>query len=287
MTSPLVTVICLCYNQNRFVREAIESVMQQTYKNIQLVVVDDASTDGSADQIRQMKKLYSSIEVLLLEKNVGNCKAFNAALVKAKGNYLIDLAADDVLLRNRIELGVEKLLSAENDYGVHFGDAEYIDEAGNHLYYHSDKFPHHTIPQGDVYKNVVERYFICPPTVMFTRQVFDALGGYDENLLFEDFDVYVRSSRMFKYVYSPMPLVKRRITAKPLSANQFKLFNRHSLTTFAVCEKILTLNKNRDEQQALSKRILYEIKLNIRLLNVMIVVKYLLLWLKNNRLRYA
>ena len=281
MPTPLVTVICLCYNHSKFVREAIESVLAQTYPSVQLLVVDDASTDGSTVIIRQLIEQHPAIEFIPLMQNVGNCKAFNKAFALAKGEYLIDLAADDVLLPERIALGVTALQQAGGNYGVHFSDAAWIDEAGKHLYFHSDRFPHITIPQGDIYKELISRYFICPPTVIFTREVINSLGGYDESLTYEDFDFWIRSSRKFKYTYSPTVLVKKRASENALAKEQFVQFSKHSRTTFKVCEKILMLNKTLEEQKALSGRILYEIKLNLRLLNFRTVIRYFFLWLKH------
>jgi glycosyltransferase involved in cell wall biosynthesis len=287
MNKPAVTVICLCYNHSRFVSEAVFSVLNQTYSNIQLIVVDDASTDASAAIIKKLQTDHPSIETLFIESNVGSCKAFNKALQRAKGDYLIDLSADDVLLPHRVEEGVRVLTEAGPSFGAQFTDAEYIDEAGKHLSFHSDKFPHNTIPQGDIYKDFIERYFICPPTVMFTRALIDSLNGYDEELSYEDFDLYIRSSRNFGYIYTPAVLVKRRITIKALSGEQFKFFSRHSYSTYRVCKKIVMLNKNREEQRALSGRILYEMRLNMRLFNFILVIKYAVLWFKNNKMIYG
>ena len=281
MPSPLVTVICLCYNHSRFVREAIESVLNQKYSPIQIIVVDDASTDNSKEVIEQIVKQNPTIEFISLNKNLGNCKAFNRGLVLSKGEYLIDLAADDALLPTRIEEGVTALQHAGKEYGVNFSDAEIVNEKGDHLHFHSDRFPHQSIPQGDMYKDLIKRYFICPPSIMFTREVIQHLGGYDETLTYEDFDFWIRSSRKFKYVYTPTVLVKRRIIENAMANKQFVLFSKHSRTTLKVCEKILTLNTTQEEQKALSERILYEIKLNLRLLNLGIAVRYFFLWLKN------
>jgi glycosyltransferase involved in cell wall biosynthesis len=286
MPPPLVTVICLCYNHSKFVTEAIESVLAQTYPSIQLIVVDDASTDESATIIRQLVAYHPAIEFLPLPQNLGNCNAFNRGLALAKGEYFIDLAADDVLLPERMALGVTALQQAGDNYGVHFSDAEWIDEAGKHLYFHSDRFPHITIPQGDVYEELISRRFICPPTVMFKREVINSLGGYDESLTYEDFDFWIRSSRQFNYVYSPQVWVKKRLTSMAMANKQFKLLNRHSRTTYRVCKKIMELNRSREEQRALNQRIFYEIKLNIRVLNIRVAFDFLLLWLSNRRLTY-
>lgn len=287
MAAPLVTVICLCYNQKRFLQEAIKSVINQSYSPIQLIVVDDASTDGSPETINQLKTQYPQLEVLLLKENVGNCRAFNRGLAQAKGEYLIDLAADDVLLSDRIRKGVEALKQAGGDYGVHFCDAELIDERGSFLNHHSDKYPHHSIPQGDIYVQVIKRYFICPPTIMFRKSVMDALGGYDETLAYEDFDFWIRSSRQFKYMYSPEPLVKKRIVKHSLGSKQEKFFNQHAKSTYRVCKKILDLNRTGEEKKALTKRIQYEIKLSLRLLNIWLAIKYAALLVSNMRKQYT
>lgn len=283
MQSPLVSVICLCYNQSRFVREAVESVLNQTHKNIQLIIVDDASTDTSVEVIKQIVKRHPEIEFIPLPENLGNCKAFNKGLPLAKGEYLIDFAADDILLPMRIETGVRVLQQGGEKYGVHFSDAEMISEDGEHLYLHSDRFPHEDIPQGDIYKDLISRYFICPPSMMLRHAVIERLNGYDETLDYEDFDFLIRSSRNFNFSYSPTILVKKRITKNAMTKKQFVLFSKYSNTTLKVCEKIFSLNKTTDEQKALSGRILYEMKLNLRLLNIGIVWKYFLLWLRNRR----
>lgn len=286
MEKPFVSVICLCHNQQQFVEEAIQSVMKQTYSNIELIVVDDASTDNSVNVIKSTLAEHPNIQFLPLKENLGNCKAFNKGLARAKGSFIIDLAADDVLLPNRIEKGVQVLTEKGSSYGVHFSDAEIIDEYGTHLYNHSDRFPHATIPQGDIYKEIIERYFICPPTVMFTRQVADVLGGYDESLTYEDFDFWIRSSRAFKYAYSSDILVKRRVTKGALGTKQFKFFSKHSASTFRVCEKILRLSNTKEEQRALRVRVLYEIKLNLRLLNLGVALKFIALLFRNNSKSY-
>jgi glycosyltransferase involved in cell wall biosynthesis len=283
MDEPLVSVICLCYNQEQFVRETIGSVLNQSYKNMELIVVDDASTDQSVKIIHDTIQKHPAIQFMGLDENVGNCRAFNKGLLLARGKYIIDLAADDILLPDRIAKGVKALAEAGSSYGVNFSDAEWISEAGAHLYFHSERFPHATIPQGNIYKNLIERFFICSPTVMFSREVIESLGGYDETLSYEDFDFWIRSSRNFLYCYTPEVLVKKRVVHKSLSDKQFKFFSPHSLTTLQVCKKILTLNKSMDEKRALAKRIRYEFLLNLRLLNFPVALQFLKLGLRNRK----
>jgi glycosyltransferase involved in cell wall biosynthesis len=285
MGEPLVSVICLCYNQERFVRETIGSVLNQSYKNTELIIVDDASADSSVKIISEAIQGHPEIQFMAFDKNVGNCKAFNRGLSLAKGEYLIDLAADDVLLPDRIAKGVQALKQAGPSYGVNFSDAEWISESGAHLHKHSERFPHTTIPQGNIYKDLIERFFICSPTVMFTREVIDYLGGYDETLSYEDFDFWIRSSRKFLYCYSPEALVKKRIVKKSLSEKQFRFFSPHSHTTFKVCEKIFLLSESVEEQRALGKRLRYEFLLNLRLLNFPVAFQFLKLILRNKKIK--
>ena len=120
---PLVTIVCLCYNQKEFVKAALQSAITQTYPNIEIIVVDDASTDGSRTEIESFLKDHPEIIFITLEQNVGNCTAFNLAFAQSKGKYFIDLAADDLLLPVRVEMGVADLEMADQSYGVHFSDA--------------------------------------------------------------------------------------------------------------------------------------------------------------------
>lgn len=286
MTNPLVTVICLCYNHARFAEEAVRSVLGQTYQPVELILVDDASTDNSRQVIERIVSQYPHIRVLFQEQNTGHCRAFNRALTCAAGDFIIDLAADDRLLPNRIETGVRQLQQAGKQYGVHFSDARYIDEAGRFMYLHSQKYPHATIPSGDLYQALIRRYFICPPTLMFTRQLMDELGGYDEALSYEDFDFLIRASRQVYFRYTVEPLVEKRVLPDGKSKKQFEFFSRESATTLRVCEKIMAMNRSVAEQEALSGRILYEMKLNARLLNFGMVKKYFALWHRNRELRY-
>ncbi len=268
MNKPLVSIVCLCYNQAAFVQEAVESVWAQTYSAIELIVVDDGSSDESVAVIESLLKDRPEVPFLKLPQNIGNCKAFNKALEISKGKYVIDLAADDVLMRGRVEEGVEILEAAGEEYGVHFTDAVYIDIHGRELKSHfkRDKIGRliERVPQGRVYADVLQRYFICTPSMMMRKSVLDALDGYDESLAYEDFDFWVRSARKWQYCFSDKVLVKKRIVPGSWSARQYEKKNRQLESTLAVCVKAKQMNKNSEEDYALSLRLGYEIRQAIR-----------------------
>ncbi len=263
MYQPLVSVICLCFNHEKYIEMAIRSVMEQTYDNIELIAVDDASTDGSQAILRGLGSQLG-FKVLLNENNIGNCRSFNAAFRQSSGKYIIDLAADDVLLPDRIKAGVERLRTMGEDYGVHFCDVEMLDESGkstgSHFKRGADGILSDDVAEGDLYALLLEKYYISPPSMMMSRAVLEALGGYDENLSYEDFDFWVRSARDYKYCFSDQVLVQKHILNDSLSSRQFLRKNPHSLSTAKVCEKAIHLNRSVEEDMALLRRIRYELR---------------------------
>ncbi len=275
MKKPLVTVMCLCYNQARFVAEAIQSVFDQTYSPIQLIVMDDGSTDGSAEIISQALQDRSDVLFVKHTENVGYTKTLNEAVRLAGGEWIIDLAADDVLLPNRVEEGIRIMNEHGEQYGVHFSDAEMISEEGQLIRKQSDRFPHATIPQGDIYQTLINRYFISSPTLMFRKEVIQALGGYDENLAYEDFDFLMRASRKFLFCYSPLVLIKKRMVAGSMSDRQFQRGSAQRWSTLKVCEKIATMNRTKGEYQALKARLRYEIRLSLQLFDFLLAIAFL------------
>lgn len=258
MSQPLVTIICLCYNHERFLREALDSVLAQTYSNLEVIIVDDSSIDSSPKIIQEYIKHHPQLTYISTGQNLGNTKAFNKGWRASKGEYIIDFATDDVLLPNRVEMQVEAFSKLDKSYGVVYSDAEYINDNSEHLYYHSEKYK--SAPDGDVFTEVIGRYFICPPTMMMRRSVLEELGGYDENLAYEDFDFWVRSSRNWKYSYLPEVTTQRRLHPQSLSQQYYTSEGRMLQSTIKVCEKAANLVKTEAEKTALIKRLKYEIR---------------------------
>mgnify|MGYP005753132457 CR=1 FL=1 len=255
-TQPLVSIICLCYNHERFLQEALDSVLAQTYPNIEVIVVDDCSTDGSVAIIESYLERYPQIRFISTGYNRGNCAAFNMGFQASSGAYIIDFATDDVLLPERVAQQVEAFGRLDESYGVMYSDAEYITDASAHLYYHSHKYK--PAPDGDVFAEVLRRYFICPPTMMVRRAVFEQLGGYDPALAYEDFDFWVRSARSFKYFYLNKVTTKRRVHEQALSQGLYKPGNKMLASTVVVCRRAAELVSSQAEKQALAQRLKYE-----------------------------
>ncbi len=260
---PTVSIICLCYNHGKFVRETLFSVWSQTYRNIEVIIVDDASQDESIKTIRQFLQENPAnfpVKTLFLDQNVGNCTAFNRGWCFARGKYIIDLATDDIILPDRVEKQVVYFEKLPEEYGVIFTEAQYIDEQGNPLHFHfGEQYSHiRPIPEGDVYQDVLSRYFISSPTMMIRNQVLKRLNGYDENLAYEDFDFWVRSARHYKYAYLDACTTLVREVRYSMSRQLYHKSDRQLFSTYLVCKKASRLINTRDEKKALNQRAQYE-----------------------------
>ncbi|HCA58980.1 MAG TPA: hypothetical protein DEP46_13490, partial [Blastocatellia bacterium] len=128
---PLVSAIIPNYNYARYVGEAVESALGQTYPNIEVIVVDDGSTDNSLEVLEQ----YRDRIKIIAQKNSGVCVARNRGVAESEGEYIAFLDADDVWLPEKIEKQVEKFASGKDLGLVHVGVID-IDASGDELASH-------------------------------------------------------------------------------------------------------------------------------------------------------
>lgn len=259
MKAPKVSVICLCYNQSRFVREALDAVLHQSYANIEIIIVDDASTDNSQEVIRQWMNDRGEVPFIDLKQNVGNTTAFNQGLHLATGQYVIDLACDDVLCVDRVRTQVNYFERQPKNVGVIYSDVQYIAESGELLPTHfsdSDREAY----VGNVFEKLIDTYFIPPPSMMIRKDVFSELNGYDENLAYEDFDFWIRSSRHWDYQYQSDILTKVRKTRHSHSTHYGEKYDLQLKSTVIICRKIHSLINSPGEREALVNRLKYEMR---------------------------
>ena len=281
---PLVSVICLSYNHEAYVVEALNSVINQTYPNIELLIADDCSKDNSAIVINEWLKEHPNVQFLSNNTNLGSNKTFNQLAKIAKGEYIIDLAADDVLLSNCIEKQIKTFQNSKyKKLGVVYGNLIEIDEDGAFLknYYTEDEHPE----SGDIYKMVIGRTTkICSVSSMVKKSVFEQLGYYDETLAYEDLDLWIRASRVFEFEYIPDLLVKKRILTTSLSAYFTQKKNprtkRLHESTLKILYKAFELNQSKEEHKAMLGRIRFEFYKFLKSRDVVLLAKLLILELK-------
>jgi glycosyltransferase involved in cell wall biosynthesis len=257
--NPLVSVICTAFNHESFIEKALNSVVNQSYEFVELIVIDNASTDTTKEIIKEFGRKYPFIKSILNSTNRGLCKAFNQGLAVATGEYVIDLSGDDVLLPDRIEKQVAFFKELPDDFGVIFSNAQYVSAKGRLMNYHYEVDKQgkakSKVPSGDVYRCILEYYFICTPTMMMRRFILNRLGGYDESLTYEDFDFWLRSSILCKYSYQDEVLTHKRVVNNSLSSLVFKPGSGMLESTYAVCNKAYDLNRNQEDFEVLAKRI--------------------------------
>jgi|688.fasta_scaffold90085_2 glycosyltransferase involved in cell wall biosynthesis len=263
--NPLVSIICMAYNHENFVVETLNSVIQQNYQPIELIIVDDYSKDRTKLEINNWLLSHPDVQFIANEFNIGNTKSFNNALKIAKGEYIIDLAADDLLLPNGIQMQVNAFQKSKfKNLGVVYGNAEIINEDGsfNSFYFPVDKNGKVISKRiiGDIYSSVLSTGdSICSVSALIKKSVFDFLGGYDETLAYEDLDSWIRASREYEFDFIDEVLVQKRMVTNSLGSNFYKKKHKINISTYKILKKAIKLNRSKMEDLALLKRVHHEI----------------------------
>jgi len=205
---PKVTVMIPTYNYGRFVGEAIQSVLDQTFQDWELIVIDDGSTDDTAAVMRafddrRIRYVY--------QENQGNPAARNTGLRLANGEYFACLDADDVWFPDKLRKQVAQLDSLPPTVGLVYGNVDlFSDEDGSIIQRFLEV---QTPPRGQVFRKLLdnEGYFIHDTAALIRREVFDRVGPYDESLLrFQDWEMWVRIARVYEVETLDEPLARVR-----------------------------------------------------------------------------
>jgi glycosyltransferase involved in cell wall biosynthesis len=208
---PLVSIIIPNYNHARFLGDAIRSVLAQTYRPLEIIVVDDGSTDhsgevaaGFGDQIRY-----------IYQTNAGLSAARNTGLRAAKGSLIGLLDADDMYEPNFLETLVAALQADPSADGVYCG-YRFVDEANRPL----PQIENRPIPSADLYAALLDGNFFVPESVFLRRRVYDEVGFFDESLrACEDWDVWLRAASKFRIIHAPHILTRHRVLPGSMSTD--------------------------------------------------------------------
>ena len=181
LDSRLVSVIIPTYNRRQLLQLALESVLAQTYPAIEIIVVDDGSTDNTAAMLAQ----YAGRITCIRQANRGGTAARNAGMLAASGDYLSFLDHDDLMLPTKIERQV-RMLTAQSKIGVACCRWYYVDKDGNRM----DKIG--MLPEGDVFGRLVCGCYLWSGSPLIRRQCLDKVGPFDEAIWSSDWDMWVR-----------------------------------------------------------------------------------------------
>ncbi|AEE13815.1 glycosyl transferase family 2 [Thermodesulfobium narugense DSM 14796] len=220
MKESLVTVAMPAYNHEKYVQDAIKSVVDQTYENIEFIVINDCSQDSTHSKISEMIKLckdrFVRFEYINSDKNNGITKTLNKCLKWAKGKYFSLLASDDIFFPDKIELLVHELERLPENYAIVFGDATYINKQGEVMkvrkgsietenvivalastrkdfnYLNEDEF--------GTYKTLFSGYLPTASWLARTECIRE-VGGFNEECFVEDMPLWIALSKKYRFKF--------------------------------------------------------------------------------------
>lgn len=211
---PLVSVIIPIYNAELYIVQAIESILLQTLKNFELLLINDASTDNSLQIIKSFKKKDKRIKIINNKTNVQMAESLNLGIEKAKSEIIARMDQDDIAFINRLEVQYD-FLQLHPEVAIVGNDIVIIDKdetiIGTRTY--------HTT--SDELKKTMFRYSpFAHPTVMFRKDSYQKIGGYDATKYpCEDIDFWFRLGREYEFASIARPLLKYRLITTSSSHN--------------------------------------------------------------------
>jgi len=214
---PRVSVVIPTYNYARYVPEAIDSVLAQSFEELEIIVVDDGSTDKTAEVLRAFG---GQLRVIRQERR-GLSAARNTGIRAARGQYLAFLDSDDLWLPEKVSLQVARL-DAEPEVGLVYAETLLFDDSTPatltpHSYWASH-------PSGKILPWLVRQNVIPSPTPMVRRELFERVGLFDETLsACEDWDMWIRIGRVCEIAYVNRVLAKYRQHRENMSLDSDRL----------------------------------------------------------------
>jgi len=247
---PKVSVIIPVYNGERFIAQAVDSVLNQTYRDFELIVVDDGSTDKTAEIL----KSYGSQIIYIYQPNRERSAARNTGIRHAQGEYLAFLDADDVWLPHKLQRQVQ-LLDQASEVGLVYGWAYFIDETGQRVNLSGKEMLCSFESGTRVFEPLLFENVIASPTVMIRRHCIDTVGFFDESMTYtEDWDMWLRIAVHYKVGIINEPLACYRINGDSLLEN-WKKYDVPS-GRIRVVKKACTSLKDHPELRSLRRKAL-------------------------------
>lgn len=232
---PLVTVVALSFNHAGFLYETLNSIRDQHYKNFELIIVDDASKDNSANLIANWIAAENfDCRFIQHKENYGLCKSLNETLLYATGDFYKVIACDDILLPSALEDLVDTLSKLSPAHAMVYADVVPIDKEGSSFGntpftdrgWTSDEI----VPQGHIFSALCEYCFIPAPSVLLRTSVIKEMK-FDETLYMEDWDLWLRISKKYLIKGIAKAVVKYRIHVNSMYQMKSPLYRDAELRT--------------------------------------------------------
>jgi glycosyltransferase involved in cell wall biosynthesis len=209
-------VIATTYNHGRFVEQCLDAIAAQTSRDFELVIMDDCSTDGSVAAIRSwLERTGFPAQLIVNEQNRGICATRNIALAHCAGEFISSVAGDDYFEPEKLEHQYAFFQSLAPSVAVVFSNTTVVDEAGRAL--RSSYAVNDEVVDGQIFDRLMRSNYIPAPSVMIRRRALDDIGGYDEQLAFEDYDIWLRLADRYEFRYLAESLANYRIVSNSIS----------------------------------------------------------------------
>lgn len=259
----LVSVILGVYNQEQYVREAIESVLCQTHKVFEVIIINNGSTDRSGEVINEYSQ-YENIKIVEYECNTNLGKIANDAVHLSTGDYVCFIAGDDYYAEQYIEKNLAVLRALPDEYGVVYSGSYIYNELTGRKFIARDLFS----KSGDVFDDLIEFQgvsFIHAFTPFMRRRVFDVVR-YDERIFCEGEMIFIRIAEHFKFQYIDMdPLYVSRDHV----SNQGKNYKENSVSFFEQSLRLISIypHKKRKIYKIISRMFVRNAWISTRILD--------------------
>lgn len=201
---PKVSVIIPTYNREEYISDTIQSVLDQTYKDFEIIVVDDGSTDKTKEKLEPFKSKIKLIE----QKNSERAVSRNNGVKNSNGKYLAFLDSDDLWIKDKLEKQVE-ILENSNDVILVYGQSFRINDQSKKIKTAKRQMLGYS---GDVFEELLFRNFIVSATPMIKREFFEKTSGFETKYIpYEDWELWLRLSLKGKFHFLNKPLSYYRI----------------------------------------------------------------------------
>ncbi|GAP94702.1 glycosyltransferase family 2 protein [Leptolyngbya sp. NIES-2104] len=208
-SDPLVSVVIAAYNAEVFISETLDSIQAQTYSHFEVIVVDDGSSDHTAEIVRLYAQNDDRFQ-LVQQENSGVAASRNLAIQHSRGKYIAPIDADDIWYPERLEKHVRCLEASDEWVGLVYSWSMYLTESGSIRAY--SPFGQLGAVEGNVLAILVFYNFLDnASTAMFRRSCIDAVGDYNTELkTCEDWDLYLRIAEKYQFAIVPKYLIGYR-----------------------------------------------------------------------------
>lgn len=215
--NPMVSVIIPNYNHAAYLADAITSVLNQTYRHIEIIVVDDGSTDNSQEVAAQFGDQIHYIK----QENQGLSAARNTGIRAARGGYIGLLDADDMYEPHAIQSIVSSLDLAEDADGIYCG-YRFVDQNNRVLYQEEARH----IPTETLFTSLLNGNFLVPESMFVHRRCYQEVGLFDTALTAcEDWDMWLRITKQYKIIFTPHILTRHRVLPGSMSSDPARMLN--------------------------------------------------------------